>query len=87
MNNYSCSFTDTITPVVCGGNRYSNQHNLKYQDALGNALLKYAHVVPGGMLVFFPSYGLLEKMRDRWQVKRRVSIACEAESRQPFASS
>ncbi|CAM9820747.1 unnamed protein product, partial [Sphacelaria rigidula] len=45
---------------------YSNQHDLKYQDSLGNALLQYARIVPGGILTFFPSYGLMEKMHDRW---------------------
>lgn len=48
--------------------RYTNQHDLKYQDALGNALLQYARVVPGGMLAFFPSYGLMDKMHERWEV-------------------
>ncbi|CAN0460042.1 unnamed protein product, partial [Ectocarpus sp. 8 AP-2014] len=48
--------------------RYTNQHDLKYQDALGNALLQHARVVPGGVLVFFPSYGLMDKMHDRWEV-------------------
>ncbi|CAN0502629.1 unnamed protein product, partial [Ectocarpus sp. 12 AP-2014] len=48
--------------------RYTNQHDLKYQDALGNALLQHARVVPGGILVFFPSYGLMDKMHDRWEV-------------------
>lgn len=52
--------------------RYTNQQDLRYQDALGNALLKYARVVPGGMLVFFPSYGLMDKMHDRWQVSVRA---------------
>jgi len=31
--------------------RYTNQHDLKFQDALGNALLQHARVVPGGILV------------------------------------
>lgn len=48
--------------------RYTNQQDLRYQDALGNALLQYARVVPGGMLAFFPSYGLMDKMYERWEV-------------------
>eukprot|EP00903_Cladosiphon_okamuranus_P014456 g13412.t1 len=48
--------------------RYTNQHDLKFQDALGNALLQHARVVPGGILVFFPSYALLEKVHERWKV-------------------
>ncbi|CAM9453258.1 unnamed protein product [Scytosiphon promiscuus] len=62
-----------VTSVgFCGGvsldARYSNQHDLKYQDALGSALVQHARVVPGGILVFFPSYGLMDKMHDRWKV-------------------
>lgn len=32
------------------------------QDALGESLLAYAKVIPNGMLCFFPSYTLLEKV-------------------------
>lgn len=60
--------TNDVRFPVTHWNRFTNQHDLKYQDSLGNAFLQYARVVPGGMLAFFPSYGLMEKIYDRWKV-------------------
>ncbi|KAJ0966761.1 hypothetical protein J5N97_023678 [Dioscorea zingiberensis] len=37
-----------------------------FQDALGASLEEICKIVPGGALVFFPSYKLLEKLRNRW---------------------
>lgn len=39
---------------------------LYVQDALGTSLEEICKVVPGGCLVFFPSYKLMEKLRIRW---------------------
>lgn len=36
------------------------------QDALGKSLEEICKVVPGGCLIFFPSYKLMEKLRSRW---------------------
>lgn len=36
------------------------------KDALGASLEEICRVVPGGALVFFPSYKLLDKVRARW---------------------
>ncbi|KAG5192615.1 helicase C-terminal domain-containing protein [Tribonema minus] len=47
---------------------FGNQGLAEYQDALGAALLNYARVVRGGVLVFFPSYGLLARVRERWEL-------------------
>lgn len=38
----------------------------EFQDGLGEALVDYARVVPGGMLVFFPSYRMMDNLRGRW---------------------
>lgn len=40
-----------VSSLALETRRYTNQHDLKFQDALGNALLQHARVVPGGMLV------------------------------------
>uniref|UniRef100_A0A7N1A1Q7 DNA 5'-3' helicase FANCJ n=1 Tax=Kalanchoe fedtschenkoi TaxID=63787 RepID=A0A7N1A1Q7_KALFE len=37
-----------------------------FQDALGKAIEEVCKVVPGGALVFFPSYKLMEKLQSRW---------------------
>lgn len=39
---------------------------MSVKDALGASLEEICEIVPGGALVFFPSYKLLEKLRIRW---------------------
>lgn len=36
-------------------------------DALGNSLEEICKIVPGGAVVFFPSYKLMEKLCSRWR--------------------
>ncbi|KAL8523702.1 hypothetical protein ACS0TY_013607 [Phlomoides rotata] len=38
-----------------------------FQDAVGTSLEEICKVAPGGCLVFFPSYKLLDKVSTRWQ--------------------
>ena len=62
-----------IGAVEYGPNRvdlcatYKNQQTLHYQDALGEAIAQYCSVIPGGVLVFLPSYFLMDKLLDRWE--------------------
>lgn len=37
-----------------------------FKDALGKSLEEIFKIVPGGCLVFFPSYKLMEKLCKRW---------------------
>ncbi|RLN97186.1 hypothetical protein BBJ28_00007138 [Nothophytophthora sp. Chile5] len=46
---------------------YKNQQEFKYQDSMGQLLLQYSQVIPGGVLMFFPSYSLLNKLSTRWK--------------------
>ena len=50
---------------------YQNAQSDDYIDAIGVAILDVACSVPGGALVFFPSYRLLTRATERWQ---RASI-------------
>ncbi|KVI07660.1 ATP-dependent helicase, C-terminal [Cynara cardunculus var. scolymus] len=45
---------------------YKTSEDYGFQDALGTSLEEICKVVPGGCLVFFPSYKLMEKLRSRW---------------------
>ncbi|KAK9050707.1 hypothetical protein SSX86_030323 [Deinandra increscens subsp. villosa] len=45
---------------------YKTSEAYGLQDALGTSLEEICKVVPGGCLVFFPSYKLLDKLRNRW---------------------
>ncbi|BHF64747.1 Fanconi anemia group J protein [Sparganum proliferum] len=55
-----------------GGNRlcanYSNQNSFAFQDDIGSLILEACRLVPGGVLCFFPSYGLLDKLVQRWEL-------------------
>lgn len=46
---------------------YNNQQAFQYQDSMGQLLLQYAQVIPGGILMFFPSYSLMDKLETRWR--------------------
>ncbi|POM60773.1 DEAD2 domain containing hypothetical protein [Phytophthora palmivora] len=46
---------------------YKNQQNFQYQDSIGLLLLQYAQVIPGGILMFFPSYALMGILKSRWK--------------------
>ncbi|KAF8026326.1 hypothetical protein BT93_F2958 [Corymbia citriodora subsp. variegata] len=45
---------------------YKTAHVYAFQDALGKTLEEIFKIVPGGTLVFFPSYKLMEKLCSRW---------------------
>ncbi|XP_077246888.1 RAD3-like DNA-binding helicase protein isoform X2 [Tasmannia lanceolata] len=45
---------------------YKTADGYAFQDALGASLEAICKTVPGGALVFFPSYKLLEKLCKRW---------------------
>lgn len=61
----------------------------EYQDAIGSSLLAVASSIPAGMLCFFPSYRMLEKMSDRWkttgvwaELEKKKQIFSEARGNQ-----
>ena len=50
-----------------------------FQDSLGRSIAAIAGVVPDGLLVFFSSYSMMDRLKERWEVKPtcepRMSIA------------
>ncbi|GAB6033539.1 Fanconi anemia group J protein, variant 2 [Chamberlinius hualienensis] len=46
---------------------FQNTSALRYQDELGETILNICKTVPHGILCFFPSYTLMNKLSDRWQ--------------------
>jgi fanconi anemia group J protein len=46
---------------------YKNASNFQFQDSLGAAILEYCKIIPGGVLIFFPSYRLLNLLVQRWE--------------------
>lgn len=48
---------------------FRNASTEAYQDAVGAAVLGLIRLIPDGVLLFVPSYSLLERLTDRWQVR------------------
>lgn len=46
---------------------YQNRDNPKYICSLGRTILSFTRVVPDGLLVFFPSYPIMNKCQEMWQ--------------------
>ncbi|KAI3661018.1 hypothetical protein MP638_004053 [Amoeboaphelidium occidentale] len=60
-----------IVPVGPGNvplnSSYKNRDSAVYYTDLGNALVNYARIVPDGMLLFFPSYGMMDLCVKAWK--------------------
>jgi len=59
----------TSGPVSLNGS-YENRENPEYKMALGAQLSTVAGGTPGGVLVFFPSYSVMEKTVEFWKTCR-----------------
>ena len=46
---------------------YRNANTLQFQDEVGRLLLEVCGVVPHGVLLFLPSYKMLNNLEQRWQ--------------------
>ncbi|XP_019645194.1 PREDICTED: regulator of telomere elongation helicase 1-like [Branchiostoma belcheri] len=46
---------------------YENRNSTDYINSLGNAIVNFARIVPNGLLVFFPSYPVMNKCLEVWQ--------------------
>ncbi|AAF80633.1 F2D10.24 [Arabidopsis thaliana] len=55
---------------------YRTAEAYAFQDALGKSLEEICTIVPGGSLVFFPSYKLMEKLCTRWHETGQWSRLC-----------
>lgn len=46
---------------------YQNKDNMEMVDELGKTVAQIAKNVPGGVLMFFPSYWLMNSVYERWE--------------------
>uniref|UniRef100_A0A0D9V2H2 Helicase ATP-binding domain-containing protein n=1 Tax=Leersia perrieri TaxID=77586 RepID=A0A0D9V2H2_9ORYZ len=64
-----------VVPVGPSGHplnsSYRTRETLKYKQELGISIVNFARIVPDGLLVFFPSYSMMDKCINCW--KERVS--------------
>ncbi|XP_024539869.1 regulator of telomere elongation helicase 1 homolog [Selaginella moellendorffii] len=52
---------------------YRTRDSPEYKNDLGNTIVNFARIVPNGLLVFFPSYYLLNSCVDSWQTPNQVN--------------
>ncbi|KAL3921915.1 MAG: hypothetical protein SGILL_002492 [Bacillariaceae sp.] len=45
---------------------YERRQDAEYYIELGDTLASLSRIIPGGMLIFFPSYGVMETAIERW---------------------
>lgn len=46
---------------------YATRFTTEYMSGLGNAIVNFSRIVPNGLLVFFPSYPVMNKCLEHWQ--------------------
>lgn len=46
---------------------YQNRDSPKYIYSLGRSILSLSIMIPGGLLVFFSSYPIMQKCQEHWQ--------------------
>lgn len=63
-----------VVPKGPGGHKlsssYANRNSSDSVADMGNAIVSFCSVVPDGVLVFFPSYGVMQQCIEAW--KRQV---------------
>ena len=52
---------------------YQTRSDPTYQTDLGNAIVNFSRLFRGGMLVFFPSYAVMEQCLDFWSRSRSIT--------------
>ncbi|CAD7091451.1 unnamed protein product [Hermetia illucens] len=72
---------------------YHNRDNVKYLSSLGRTILSFCPIIPDGLLIFFPSYPLMNKCIDSWQasgiwsqISRHKPIFVEPRGKDAFTS-
>ncbi|RUS72888.1 hypothetical protein EGW08_019348 [Elysia chlorotica] len=53
---------------------YKNRSTDEYKKSLGNTITNFARVVPNGLLVFFPSYPVMEACIESWKNSNQWTI-------------
>lgn len=60
-----------VVPVGPSGysfnSSYRSRDSPEHKLELGNAIVNFARIVPDGLLIFFPSYYLLDKLINYWK--------------------
>ncbi|CAO2190879.1 unnamed protein product [Urochloa humidicola] len=71
-----------VVPVGPSGHAlnssYRTRDTIQYKQDLGNAIVNFARIVPDGLLVFFPSYSMMDKCVEFWKTRNHSNSASES---------
>ncbi|GJQ13595.1 hypothetical protein GpartN1_g5386.t1 [Galdieria partita] len=68
VRNQVCAVASSCGPhSVEYDSTFAASNSIAYHDCLGQSILEYCHVIPDGVICFFPSYRLLESVVRRWR--------------------
>jgi regulator of telomere elongation helicase 1 len=56
---------------------YRTRETIQYKQELGTAIVNFARIVPDGLLVFFPSYSMMDKCVEFWKNRNHSNSAAE----------
>ncbi|KAK5643901.1 hypothetical protein RI129_007746 [Pyrocoelia pectoralis] len=59
---------------------FKNRDNPEYIASLGRTILNLSRMIPNGMLIFFPSYPIMQKFTEYWQENGIWSSICEVKA-------
>ncbi|KAF4531782.1 hypothetical protein B566_EDAN011818 [Ephemera danica] len=72
---------------------YNTRNDPKYIASLGRTIQNFSRIVPGGLLIFFPSYPVLKKCQEEWQatgiwarIADQKAIFVESQAKEAFAN-
>ncbi|XP_034244080.1 regulator of telomere elongation helicase 1 homolog [Thrips palmi] len=63
-----------VSVVSCGpdneplNSSFQNRSNSSYLSSLGRTIVNFARIIPEGLLVFFPSYSVLNQCKESWEI-------------------
>ncbi|ONM40970.1 hypothetical protein Zm00014a_022607 [Zea mays] len=70
-----------VVPVGPSGHAlnssYRTRNTIQYKQELGTAIVNFARIVPDGLLVFFPSYSMMDMCVDFWKNRNHSNSASE----------
>ncbi|XP_062214146.1 regulator of telomere elongation helicase 1 homolog isoform X2 [Phragmites australis] len=70
-----------VVPVGPSGHAlnssYRTRETIQYKQELGIAIVNFARIVPDGLLVFFPSYSMMDKCVEFWKNRNHANSTDE----------
>ncbi|EDV23136.1 uncharacterized protein TRIADDRAFT_27892 [Trichoplax adhaerens] len=73
----------TVSKGPCGtalNSSYRNRSSAEYLSSLGNTIVNFARIIPDGLLVFFPSYPVMNSCIEHWQSSGIWDRICQHKS-------